>query len=376
LKLLLILFLALLHACGGKDNISPPTELVDLDSNLEIKKNWSRDTGKGLSKYYLHLNPLISTESIVVVNSDGRVSAYKSADGTSLWKNNLDEAVTAGVNGGDGIVIVGTDEGGVIGLSSDTGEEVWRQQLPSQVTAISAVEQGMLVARSGDGYFYALDKATGKIRWKLHRPSPPLSLHSQSVPLLEEGVIIAGLDNGQVIMISQDKGAVVWEKTIAPASGRSELERMVDIDGRIDLHDSVVYAVTYNGKIAALDARSGRTQWRQDASSPNGLLVDGEQVFYTDENSVVWALERSSGATLWKQEALKFRSVTTPEVVGDKLVVADYEGYLHWLDRTSGHFLARKRIDRAGVLAMPRVSGEQLVVLGKGGKLSSWSVPE
>jgi len=376
LKFSILLLSLVLISCGGKDNVSPPTELVDIDSSLTVKKNWSQNTGKGLSKFYLHLDPFISAESIVVVTSNGLVSAYQPDDGKSLWENNLNEAVTAGVNGGEDVVIVGTDEGGLIALASDTGKQVWKQQLSSQVAAISAVADGMLVARSGDGYLYGLDKATGETRWKVHREAPALSLHSQNIPILEQGVVIAGLDNGRLIMLSQKNGEVLWEKTIAQSSGRSELERMVDIDGRIDLQDSTVYAVTFNGKIAAVDASKGQIQWREDASSPNGLVVDDKQVFYTDENSVVWALERSSGATLWKQEALKFRAVTTPEVVGNKVVVADFEGYLHWLDRATGSFLARKRIDRAGVLSMPRVSGEQLVVLGKGGKLSSWSLSE
>lgn len=376
LKLFVLALSFLLVSCGGKDNVSPPTPLVKIDTTLTVKKNWSRNTGKGLSQFYLHLDPFVSPDRIVVVNSDGLVSAYQPDDGDLLWKNDLDDAITAGVNGGEGVVMVGTDEGVLIALSAESGKQIWKQQLSSQVAAISAVVDGLLVARSGDGYLYGMDKTTGETRWKVHREAPALSLQSQSVPILAQGVVIAGLDNGRLIMLSQKNGNVVWEKTIAQPSGRSELARMVDIDGRIAMQDNMVYAVTYNGKIAAVDASQGQIQWREDASSPNGLVVDDKQVFYTDENSIVWALERSSGATLWKQEALKFRAVTTPEVVGNKVVVADFEGYLHWLDRATGSFLARKRVDRAGILSMPRVSGKQLIVLGKGGKLSSWSLVE
>jgi outer membrane protein assembly factor BamB len=376
LRFFLFLFTLLLVSCGGKDNVSPPTELVKLDSTLSVKKNWSQDVGKGLGKFYLHLSPFISAERVIAVSSDGLVSAYSAEDGDFLWKTHLEEAITAGVNGGEGVATVGTDEGGLIALSSETGQQIWKQTLSSQVMAISAVADGFLVARSGDGYLYGIDSATGEVRWKAHREAPALSLQSQSTPILEQDVVIAGLDNGRLIMLSRENGEILWEKTIAQASGRSELERMVDIDGRLDLKDGIVYAVTYNGKIAAVDARKGQVQWRQDASSPNGLVVDGEQVFYSDENSVVWALDRSSGATLWKQEGLKFRAVTTPEVVGNKVVVADFEGYLHWLDRANGSFLARKRVDRAGVLSMPRLAGEQLVVLGKRGQLSSWSISD
>lgn len=185
---------------------------------------------------------------------------------------------------------------------------------------------------------------------------------------------MVGLDDGRLMMLSLTDGAVVWEKAIAVPTGRTELNRMVDIDGGIALIGNVVYVATYQGKVAAVDAAQGRLIWQHDASTVNGLTIAGEVLFYTDENSAVWALDRRSGASLWKQEALKFRRLTAPVAFENTIVVADYEGYLHWLDPGSGKLLARSKADSDGVLAAPVRRGAQLLVLSEGGGLSSWGM--
>lgn len=366
--------LTTLIACGGSDNVQPPTPLSDITNTLEVDRNWSKNTGAGSGKYFLRLLPFVDADAVFVADSQGKVSARSVDSGKSLWETELELLITAGVNGGIDMLAVGTDEGIVIALSQETGKELWRQPLSSQVTALSRASNGMIVVRSGDGYLYGMEAATGNIVWKLNRSVPALSLHTQSTPIVGRGVVMVGLDDGRLMMLSLTDGAVVWEKAIAVPTGRTELNRMVDIDGGIALIGSVVYVATYQGKVAAVDAAQGRLIWQHDASTVNGLTIAGDVLFYTDENSAVWALDRRSGASLWKQEALKFRRLTAPVAFENTIVVADYEGYLHWLDPGSGKLLARSKADSDGVLAAPVRRGAQLLVLSEGGGLSSWGM--
>ena len=377
LKHLLVLFwLGMLSACGGSDNVQPPTPLSDIVNTLEVDRSWSKNTGAGSGKYFLRLVPFVEDDAVFVADHQGKISARSVESGKSLWETDIDLPVTAGVNGGVEMLAVGTDEGTIVALSQKEGKEIWRQVLSSQVTAISRASNGMLVVRSGDGYLYGMEAATGNIVWKLNRTVPALSLHTQSTPIVSRGVVLVGLDDGRLMMVSLTDGGVLWEKAIAVPGGRTELDRMVDIDGVIALIGNVVYVGTYQGKIVAVDAAKGRLLWQQKASSVNGLTVDGDTLFYTDENSAVWALDRRSGASLWKQEALKFRRLTAPVALDHVIVVADYEGYLHWLDRDSGKILARSQADKHGVLAPPVKIGSDLLVLGEGGGLSRWRLDQ
>lgn len=366
------LLATLLAGCASDDNLEPPTELAKLQPEIKAKELWHAPTGSGNGKYYLRLKPLIAGESVFVASDKGEISAYQRESGKRLWETTVDNSVTAGVNGSEDALVVGAENGDLIALSADNGAELWRTQLSSMVTAVSAEDQGNIVARTGDGYIYGLRINDGTVNWKLNTPVPDLSLQGQSEPIATQGVVMVGLDNGRIILVSAKNGAIGWEKAIAVAKGRSELDRMVDIDGAMTLLGTVLYAVSYNGNVAAVDARTGNVGWRRAASSSTGVTVVDEAVVFSDEDSVVWKLDRRTGAPFWKQEDLKFRRLTRPAMIGNLIVVADFEGYLHWLDSATGKLVGRSKISGDGVLAAPMVKDDVVIVLTEGGELSAW----
>ncbi len=372
-RLAILLMTLVLASCAGTDNVAPPTALEPVDETLQTKRLWAHDTGNGEGGFFLRLQPYVEDGKIFVVSRAGEFTAWNSA-GKSLWKTALQPGITAGVNGGEGIVAAGNENREVIAVSADDGKELWRQSVSSLVTALSRVEDGVLVARSGDGNIFGLDAHSGDVRWKISRTVPALSIHGQSEPLVTQGVALVGLDNGRLLLASLKDGQVAWEKVVAIAEGRSEIERMVDIDGALALRGAVVFVVTYHGKIAAIDARSGKTVWMRDASSVTGVSEANGRVVFSDENSVVWSLDARTGVPIWKQEALKFRRLTRPVAVGDYLVVGDFEGYLHWLDAATGKLVARDRASSHAILAAPVVADGKVHVLATDGKLSVWVV--
>ena len=365
----------LLAGCAVTDNISPPTPLEPIEQTLQVHKLWSRDTGDGEGKFFQRLRPYVEDGNSYVVDYRGKFSAWDK-DGKPLWQTALKTEITAGVNGGDGVVVAGSEDRKVYALAAESGEQVWSQQLSSTVTALSRVSSGILVARSGDGYIYGLDAHSGEIKWKVNRTVPALSINGQSEPLVAQDAVLVGLDNGRLLLISLQTGQAAWEKIVAVPKGRSEIERMVDIDGPMALKGVVVFLVTYHGKVAAVDARSGKTIWMHDASSVTGVIAVGDRIVFSDENGVVWSLDERTGVPVWKQEALKFRRLTTPAAIGDDLVVGDFEGYLHWLDAETGKIVARTRADSAGVLAAPVSADGRVYVLGQSGKLSVWEIDD
>ncbi len=365
----------LLSACGGTSNLAPPSPLPKLENNLPVEKVWRQHATRGVGKYYLKLRPYVAKARVFAADYKGRVVAHRMENGKRIWQVETGQPITAGVNGGEGVIVVGAESGDLIGLSADSGDQRWKQHLNSQVMAVSSVSQGVLVARSGDGYIYGISADSGDILWKLLKRTPALSLHLQSEPLLTHGVAFIGLDNGELIMVSLLEGRVLWEKVVALGRGSTELDRMVDIDGQLAFSDGVIYVATYQGKVAAIDAARARVLWLEDFSTVNGLAVDDKALYVTDEDSVVWARDKRTGAALWKQEALKFRRLTAPVVWQSRVVVGDFEGYIHFLNEDSGRLEGRVRADHKGVLSAPLPVDDSLIVLGQGGKLSRWRLP-
>ncbi|MCG6868283.1 MAG: outer membrane protein assembly factor BamB [Gammaproteobacteria bacterium] len=350
-----------------KDNLNKPSELTEFEPTLQIRQVWRTSFGKGTGKNYLKLHPLLDAGTLFVVDHKGDLGALSAEDGKELWDVEIETPITSGVSGAGDRIAIGTDTGEVVVLDAAQGTELWRRQLSSEVMAIGHPDFGIVVARTNDSRVYGLDEITGEIVWTAGRTAPVLTLRGQSKPLVAAGKVIVGYDDGKLVALSQVLGNVLWQTTIAVPEGRSELERMVDIDGVLRLQEGVVYVAGFHGRVAAVSLVDGRILWSRDLSSSMGLDLDDDHVFVTDAESNVWALDRRTGASLWKQDKLKYRRLSAPAVVDRYVVVGDFEGYTHWLNADDGTFAARYRVDRKGLLSQPLVNAGRVYIAGNGG---------
>jgi outer membrane protein assembly factor BamB len=371
-----VLLSLLLAACGTIDETRIPAELTDIETTLRVEDRWSRDAGSGVGDLYLKLKPVVASDELYVVDAAGTVSALQAASGEILWQVELDMAVIAGLQRGEGSIFLGTEDGLVMALSRADGHELWREQLGAEVMALSNASLGTLVARTSDSRLYGLDARSGDVLWQTARTTPVLNLRGASQPVAEAGRVVIGFDDGKLLAVSPVRGEELWTTSIAAPSGRSELERMVDLDGEIKVVDGIVYATSFQGRVAAVTLSDGRILWSRQMSSHMGLDVDAEHVYVTDADGNVTALDRTNGATLWKQDKLEHRQLTAPVAIGEYVLVGDFEGYAHWLSKYDGHFVARTRFDSAGILSTPPVVDDTAYVLDRAGTIAALSIVE
>lgn len=358
----------------GEDNTEKPTPLTEFKPGIEVEQVWNVDTGEGAGEQRLNLQPLVADGKVFVSDRSGKVLAYDLASGKQVWEVNTRAVITAGVGGSEDLLLAGTRGGEIIALSRKDGKQVWRTRVSTEVLAVPVMAKGIVVVRTIDGTVAGLNATTGKLTWEYSQREPSLTLRGTSSPVIAGDVVISGFDNGKLVALSLFEGKVVWQRTITEPRGRSELERLVDLDGTPVVTDGVVYVVSYRGDISAVSILDGQLLWNRKMSSYKGLTLDGKQLYITDAESQLWALYRTNGASLWKQEKLKWRSITRPAVMGDYLVVGDVEGYLHWINRDDGKFLSRTQGDKKGYYAAPVVSGSTLVTLGVSGELTAYRV--
>jgi outer membrane protein assembly factor BamB len=273
---------------------------------------------------------------------------------------------------GEGLVIVGTTHGEVVALDAGTGGERWRAPVSSEVIATPAVKNGTVVARSHDGRVYGFDAKDGARRWVFDRTVPLLSLRGNGAPVIVAGRVLLGYDNGKVDALRLADGNLAWEQTLANSEGRTELARMVDIDGELGVGDTELYAASYQGQVGALTLDAGRQVWSREYSAYGGVAYGTGQVFAADADGSVWALDSRSGASMWKQDALAHRWLSAPAVLGNYVVVGDLEGYVHFLKVDSGELAARTRVSRGPVMAAPLVVGDVVYVASAKGDLAAF----
>jgi len=369
----LLLILVALSGCslfGDDDNSEPPAKLESFEKQVRLVRLWSRDTGEGTREQRVKLVPAVYRERVYAADRSGSVLAYELDSGKQVWRSKTGLAISAGAGVGDGLVLVGSSEAELVALDSESGDELWRTSVSSEILSVPQVSDGVVVVQTVDGNIAGLDAGDGKQLWMHDRSAPVLTLRGTSTPLVVQGIVLAGFANGKMAALEIQSGRQVWEVAVAVSRGRSELQRIVDLDADAVIRDGVLYVSSYQGRLVAISLQDGRMLWNRDMSAYAGIAVDNQQVYVSDTDSEVWALDRGSGASLWKQGKLRRRDLTGPAVTGEYVSVGDFEGYIHLLTRAEGAIAGRVRVDKAGIHTAPvPLFGDRLLVLGAGGKL-------
>ncbi|MCP5142051.1 MAG: outer membrane protein assembly factor BamB [Gammaproteobacteria bacterium] len=355
---------------GGDDNREPPAELKPVSAPIAVSQVWSASAGSGVGEEWVRFRPALDGQQVFVAGRDGEVSALSAGSGASAWRVDLDEPLSAGAGAGEGLVVVASDAGQLIVLGAADGAERWRTQLTAPALSPAVIKSGVVVVRTVDGNLSGYDAGTGARVWVYPRRVPALTMRGVSAPVLVgKNGVVSGADSGKLTLVTLEKGFPVWERDVAVASGRSELERIVDIDGDPVIGATAVFAVSFQGRAAAFQIQDGQGIWSREMSSSAGLDVDADQVYVTDEDSDVWALDASTGESLWRQTELHRRALTGPVAVGRYVAVADFEGYVHFLSREDGRVVGRIRTDDKGVLGPMVEQDGVLYVQGRGGNV-------
>ena len=367
--------LVLLNGCswikswGDDDDPDAPAELVEFESTLNVKQAWSASIGDGLDKAGRQLRPAYASGMLYAADYKGLLIAIDAESGKTHWQIKTKLPFTGGPGISGNLLLMGTQDGEVFAFDASNGTQLWSATVTSEVLAPPAEADGVVVIRCIDGRVFGLDAETGQRKWIYDHSVPLLTLRGNAPVLLRAGVVFIGYDGGQVVALRLDDGSLMWEQTLVTAEGRTELERLSDIDGQLVFIASDLLVSSYKNRLASLAADSGRLLWFKDISSSTGVDVSRINLAISDREGSVWLLDRRNGAESWKNDELYHRDLTRPVIYGSFVVVGDAEGYLHMINISDGHFAARVKVGGKGFSGPPMVVGNTLYIMTKKGKL-------
>ena len=356
------------------DDPMAPMALSDITETVKIKKLWSVGVGDGQGDGFYRLQPAISGEVIYAASADGEVVAVDRKRGKTLWEVDLDISLSGGVGVYNDVLLLGSSEGLVLKLDANTGEQLWTTMLTGEILSPPQANGKVVVAQTYNGKLQGLDFATGQLLWTYNSTVPVLTLRGTSVPIIENNRVYAGFASGRVLAFDAQTGSIVWDGRVAIPQGRSEIERIVDVDGTMELAGNELYAVSYQGSVVAIDVESGRKIWQQKASSFSGVSLGFGNVYAADEDGTLNAFMRNGEGVRWSQGALGYRQLSRPTPIGSYVTVADFEGYLHVLSQVDGDFVGRVRVDSDGVRADMLSEDGILYVFANDGELVAYEI--
>ena len=348
-----------------------PAQLVKFEPAVRVKKLWSTGVGSGQGDAYHHLRPVLNGDSIYAAGNDGTVVALDRFRGRKLWKRDFDLPFSGGVGYGAGMLLLGTGDGEVLVLNAGDGMERWRVQLGGEIMAPPQTNGKVVVVQTYNGKIRGLSAQDGAELWVYDSNLPVLTLRGTSTPIIYEKFAIAAFGNGKVIAFDVDSGAVRWEARVAIAQGRSEIDRIVDVDGTMLRVGTSLFAVSYQGRVAAIDIGSGRKLWQEDISSYAGIGQGFGNIYIAEENGTVTAFHRNGQGIRWQQPQLSYRRLSAPRAIKGYVAVGDLEGYVHFLSQVDGQFAGRSKVDGSGVRADMLVVDDVIYVFGNSGTLAA-----
>jgi outer membrane protein assembly factor BamB len=359
---------------GKDDKELEPAELVKIETTVDVRKIWSANVGKDAEFLRVMLRPAGDGNLVYAASRDGNVIALDAESGDQAWKTKLDIELSAGPGVGSGMVAVGSANGWLIVLDTKDGSERWRVNLGGETLSPPLIDENFVFVATVDNRLRALSNIDGSEVWLVERATPSLTMRGSATPAIAGNSIIAGFDNGRLLAVQIETGDILWDAVLSPPSGRSDLERLADIDGQISVVGQDIYAAGYQGRVASIAAESGQVLWAREISSYVGVSADWNNIYTTNDSGEVIAIARRNGQESWRQTSLLRREPTLPVAFNTTVVVGDLEGYLHFFSVIDGEPVARLRQGGAAISGTPVVISDRLFVQSDSGGLTAYAI--
>jgi outer membrane protein assembly factor BamB len=361
---------------GDDDQKNAVAPLKDLPGqSVSLDSRWSRSIGnQGNEALALTLTPVIDGGTIYAANAEGDVMAISRADGDVRWDVDLDVQLIGAVGAGSDLVMVPSANGGIEALDAATGKVRWHARASSEVLAAPVTNGDVVVAQSVDARVQAFDVATGRLRWAYSASQAVLTLRGTSAPVIHDGLVYVAFDNGKMAALDARTGLLQWEQRFIVPDGRTELDRIIDVQADPLVTSTDIVVASYQGAIISVAQGRGQPQWEQKASVVRSMATADGSVFIVEGNDSMRALSLASGRELWLAEGFSGRRLSAPAVIGSYVAVADKEGYVHLLSQTDGAYVGRYDVGGDGVRANLLSDGDTLYVLTASGKLYALSI--
>lgn len=349
----------------------------------ELTKKWSTSVGRGGSdRLPLTGQPVVVDGRIFTLDAGATVAAFDSSTGKQVWATKVSPAderepvIGGGVAYAGGRLYVTGGYGEVLALDPSNGDILWRKETLSPSRAAPTIVGEQVFVSTLDNRVLALSAADGVLNWEHTALAESAGLVGAASPAANQDIVVPVFSSGEIFALRVENGSVAWSDNLSALRSFGGLSGLSDITGLPVIDKGLVIAVSFSGRMVAIDERTGSRVWQREVSSSETPWVAGNHVFLTTSDGKLVALGRDNGAIRWVRDLndkddRKPPVWTGPVLAGGRLFVASSEGRMREISPETGDTIREWSAGRS-VSIPPLVAGGILYVLTDSGTLMAY----
>jgi outer membrane protein assembly factor BamB len=352
-----------------------------------LTKIWQNSIGRGTTKTLpLTAQPIVVDNRIFALDTDSYLTALSASDGRRIWrvyigdKDENDEVIGGGISYANGHLYVTTGYSHVLALNPVDGSTIWRKNINATSRAAPTIMGNHVFITTLNNSIISLDSATGDHQWDFSGISETTALIGAASPAANREIVVPAFSSGEIFALRVQNGSVAWSENLSSMNRYSGLAALSDIRGMPVIDKGLVVAVSFGGKVIAIDERTGRRIWQRDFGGSETPWIAGDHIFMlTSENELV-ALNRKDGSIRWVTKLKKYKDAdsqkhplawTGPVLAGGRLIIAGTEGRIVEVYPENGQ-VVREWLAGETITISPVVANDILYLLADDGTLMAY----
>ena len=355
-----------------KEDVKPYKDLPSFSEEVNVEIIWKKKLSGEIENNYTFLNMFKFGENIYVPSNNKKIHIVSAELGNLNESIDVELDIFSGIVADENLIYFGSKQDTVTAVESSSKNVLWQRVMSSEVMSISRVENELIYVTTNDSKVTAIDTNTGKFIWINSQIPAALSIRGSSTPIIEDDKVYIGFEDGRIVSYNSKNGDIIWQVQLPSTRIETVIDRLNDIDGSMVLDNGVLYAISYQGSIAAIDSFNGQLLWTQEASSINGLASNNNSIFYIDNDGIMKSVDKYTGRQEWEQSQFFKRLIGSPVFFNDFIIANDIENYLHIFDIETG--LASGRIKLRNKIQSIYVEYDSLYVLDNELNLTKYNI--
>lgn len=352
----------------------------------DLKRVWSADIGPGSTdELPLVAQPVVVDSRIFTLDTKSMLSAFNTKDGKRLWRESVsspgesDNVIGGGIAFSNAVLYVTNGYNEVLAVNPENGEIFWRKDLPAPSRAAPTIMDNRLYVVTLDSRVLALDPQNGNILWEYIGIGETAGLVGAASPAANYDIVVPVFSSGEVTALRVENGSVAWSDNLSNLRAAGGLASLSDIKALPVIDKGLVIAISFSGRIVAIDERTGNRIWQREFGGDQTPWVTGNHVFALSENNELVALSRDTGVIHWVTQLDKYARDdddeklrwSGPVMAGGRLILASTDERLIEVAPETGEVKAQNRIS-TDVVIPPVVADKTLYLLGENGTLQAF----